>query len=187
MSNLTCDCSELLLKGHTHEFYLRDTSYKQCIIPYPSLSIAILAQLSIAAKLYSNETLKDVGLLNRLVPYFHWSLFESYIPEIRSIIEEYNWKIKLLKEKFYTQDLNKERATICIDNTAMGHIQNFQNEIFELRNKFQFMSGWLSKLAGQAIRFACDVHCWNYASDPLTSYITQDEVKIGIEIGKDIN
>lgn len=176
--------AELLLKGHTGERFSRVVSGRKSIIPHPTLTIANLAQPSIAFEVYANKHLQEVGFLNRLMPYFHQLQHLNFYIANQSSQEVYNKVITTLLSKFYTQDIHNERAVVRMSREAHDVIRYFQSETEFLKIKSEFMSGWLSKLPAQAIRFACAVHCWNCADDPLASCITREEIEIGINIAR---
>ena len=176
--------AELLLKGHTGEPYSRVVHGRKCIIPHPTLTIANLAQPSIAFEVYTNKNLREVGFLNRLMPYFHQSQQLNFNSVNKSLQELYCNIILSLLSRFYTQNIHNEREVVRVHQDAQIIIDNFQNEIWDLKIKFPYMSGWLSKLTAQAVRFACAVHCWNSADDPVASCITREEIELGIIIAR---
>lgn len=182
--NLVNNGGELILKSHTQEVYIRDTAHRRIEIPNPSLSIVICTQPAIANNLYSNQYIKDVGLLNRFMPFFHFQNYPSKKLIQRYSTEEYDKKIEMLLNRFYTQDINEERAIMQIEAGANELINQFQQEINILITNHKYMSGWLAKLPGQAARFACDIHCWNNVDDPLLSNITHKEMEFAILLAK---
>lgn len=184
LNKLGSGCPELILKGHTHESYSRDTAYVNNIIPYPSLSICNLAQMSIASKIYAVKNLKAVGFVNRLIPYFHMNNFLPSLSVQSSFQEKYNNIIEMLLNRFYSQDMNEDRIIVHIESGSLGLIDSLSNEVPTIKRNCPWMSEWLSKLPGQAIRFSWDVHCWNCACDPLASCITREELAMGIWVAR---
>lgn len=183
--NLFMEPCDIFLQAHTQEKYNRVTHRKVIEIPRPALPMVLLTQPSQAKILYKNEKIKLNGLLNRMIPFFHTRHGFSSEKIVDSKCHQiFINKVKTLLSKFFSQNHDANRLVLNLDDRAKKLLYDFEKEISNSIELAKWGEGWLSKLHGQAIRFAADIHCWNNPTDPGAKIISDVEMNQGIYLAR---
>ena len=184
LMSLFLKTGDLILKTHTKEAHSYRTGKGAYSLKNPALPMCCLSQFEVAKKLYSDDSLRQLGGTARIIPFFHFpSIPVSFDQPNSAALQEYDKKITSLLNLFFTQDPNAKRCTLSVDPGAFNAIKRFEAEVQMKIQDDEDVAPWLRKLHGQAVRFASDIHAWNNATS-WCSTISEVEMLQGIELAK---
>lgn len=176
---------DIILRGYTQEPYTR-FGRNQISLKRPALSMLLASQYSVAAEVYGNKHLNDIGLTPRITPYFLYE-FHERCPSIFNSVARYNDDVARLLGMYYTQDASPHRYTINVDDDAFRLIRDFEDEIkFDIiPDMHSSVTASLKKAHGLAIRFACAFHALLHAV-PHKTNINAYEMSVGISVVRNL-
>lgn len=174
---------KLFLRGHTQEPYIYPHGNIQLL--HPSLPMINFIQPNIAKELYTNKDTEGQGVTERFVPYCHSTSrnieSDDIVPD--DAFDIYNFKIKNLLKTYHTQDRHAKKYFVSVKPDALELIKKFQQEIKNeiIPSMPAEAESCLLKAHGQAVRFAWDIHAWNYGK-PHEFDISLKEMQQAIEL-----
>ena len=180
---------EVFLKAYNMESYShRSANGTATFLPKPFLSILLLAQPDVAARLYGSQALVGRGLAARFTPCFlpSWGISEVVLPgEGFDSGQTYTRKMTRMLERNYTQDANKEMYTIGVTDSARGVLRAFERELsYQLHGGEHLPhTSYLRKLHGAAARFAATLHGYRHDEPELVPMSEQD-AQAGVAIAR---
>lgn len=188
----TTESVNLFLRGHTQEPYVYENAKCRIDLSHPALPMINIVQPIVAAKFYGDEQLNELGATARFIPYCFAATDEGdweTLPandcngQTCSSMDFYNKTIIRLLTTYHTQEKNAERYQVSVEPAALSRIRFFEEDIRKdiIPNMPAEAKPCLLKAHGQAVRFAWDIHAWNYEL-PHTVPITEEEMKQGIEL-----
>ncbi len=168
-------------KLHTQEPYYLKTGTKEIKLQSPSFSMVNFIQPHLASRLYISEKLNGSGASARFLPFFfplsNTSLYRyQENTTSRKNITLFQSLIKSLMKTYYTQDLNKLKYQVYLNENAKQLVYNFekdikQNHLFYLPKE---VHPALSKLHGHAVRLAWCIHVLYVQNDLPHNYPIQE-------------
>jgi hypothetical protein len=151
-----------------------------------TINFLLIIQDIIAVQMYKSERLASTGATPRFLPWFYQPEEDRvylYNPRIDTALPAYKDKIRLMLERNYTQDSDREIFYIPIENGAYDEIKRYQrqNEKDIKSGRYAYMKPFMSKLHGTAVRIAGVLHAWKHEF-PEQHPITREEIQFGIKI-----
>lgn len=177
----------IFLKGYTMESYSYGTiTGGETYIQNPFLSIMMVVQPYIAARMYSSERFAAVGLTPRFLPLFVPTVAsQTYTANDMALqeIKKYNDKIIAMLERNYTQEPDREIFEIRPTQEAYQAIKELQKWVAMgiERDAPNHMKAFMRKLHGTAARIAGVLHAWTY-NEPEKHLLGLREMQVGISI-----
>ena len=178
---------KLFLHAHTQEPYVYPHGNIQLL--HPSLPMINFVQPNIAKELYTDKNTEGQGVTERFVPYCHSTSrnieSDDIVPD--NAFDIYKLKIIKLLELYHTQNRHAKKYFVSVNPDALALVIKFQQEIKDeiIPSMPKEAESCLLKAHGQAVRFAWDIHAWNY-DEPHKFEITLTEMQQAIEIVRNI-
>lgn len=171
----------LLLKSYNMTSFSESTTQKTLHLNHPALSMLFIVQRESIYKLYTSDTLRELGFTPRITPIFanHLNPKPLYFYNPERILNQYNEKIfKTLKEN-YTRDSNRKIKKISVEKKAYDELKDFE---YWLKSEFptdDYLKPFIAKLHGKAARFAGALHVSSYDA-PCSMPISLEFMRAGI-------
>lgn len=180
------------LKGHTGEpiFY---ASAKQgtLIIQKPALPQIHLVQPDVLASLSGKKYLRKNGVLPRFQVYLCPDAMQSNTAVIDdeggdAAVREFQTIIKRIISNNYTHSSPRSIKKLHLSTEARGIIEAYEREMAVAAERTQNddLRAFVSKCAGQAVRFAGDLHLLTHPDDPCEVHIAGDTMRAGIALSR---
>lgn len=115
------DFRKLVLRCYGQKPYMHSTAHSTTDLSHPALVLVCFVQPCEARKLYTSPLLKDVGILERIIPYFYSAPSFTVNNDVNSghpasvksdAIRVYSAKMLALLEQYYTQDSHAPQITV---------------------------------------------------------------------------
>lgn len=176
---------DIILRGYTQEPYTR-LGRDQIHLKQPALPMLLASQYSVAAEVYGNKHLNDIGLTPRISPFFLHEHHER-VPSMFKSIKLYDAVMIRLLSMYYTQNSSPQRYVINVEADASKLIQDFEEEIkFDIiPDMHGSVTASLKKMHGLAVRFACAFHALLH-DIPHEASINAYEMSIGISVARNL-
>ncbi|WP_027188239.1 DUF3987 domain-containing protein [Desulfovibrio cuneatus] len=179
---------EVFLKAYNTESYShRSAQGTDIFLEKPFLSIVLLAQPDVAARLYGSKTLVGRGLAARVTPCFLPSggIAEVVFPGTAfDAGQTYTKKVTRMLERNYTQEATREIFTIGVTESARVVLRGFARELTRQYGAEHLPhSSYLRKLHGAAARFAATLHCYRH-DNPEREPMSEQDARMGVAIAK---
>lgn len=160
------------------DFYIKNTAFPQFHIVQPDIFMQVVTK----------RQFKELGILASFQVYFCINSMPAPLDSSNqntSILEQFNNHIYNIINNNYAHP-NREIKTLIITEQALKLINEFEDYLQYTINKTQSdnFKSYISKLHGQAVRFATDIHLFNNAKDPQDSPVNHMEMYAGISIAK---
>lgn len=190
-SKILTECSSYLLSVHDME-HIDDLTKTagSFSIERPAVTILQMAQPNVALKFYQDEDLKIIGLSPRFIPLFSTSdcrFIDDDPDRLMEILKGlYEPRITSLLERYFSQDKDAEKFALHLHEKAYALVKRFESDMIDIRAKgFAFMSSFLNKAHGHAVRFAAAIHAFNHAHEAIQdTEISESEMQAGIAMMK---
>lgn len=179
------------LKGHTLEPLSYDSGKQgTLIVQNPALPQIHLVQPDVLAALSGKKYLRKNGVLPRFQVFLCSDVMQGNPAAIDDVgdvaLREFQNIIKRIISKNYTHSSPRSVLQLSLSSEARGQIENFEREMVSLAERAENddLRAFVSKSAGQAVRFGADLHLLAHPDDPCAKPIAGDTMQTGIALCK---
>ena len=152
----------------------------------PHMSMLTFTQEHAVRAMMKNKHFSGRGLTARIL-YSMPALITSHSFRSVSLNQDHQSRYNSTIECLLAHEISEEPEEIYIDPEALKLFEAFYNSTEKEKDSLERSDpfrGWISKLCGEVIRIAANLHSLRYPRDPGSEQIRTDTMEAAIEIGK---